>query len=127
MPDHDHLLIWPGEDANSIGKLLLRIKGLTSRDYRNHIQVHVPELQDSFYIHKKGKRQFKFWQSGGGFDRNLWNSYPVHHSIRYIEGNPVRAGLVDMPENWRWSSAWARKNKKGLMPDDCILPILMDL
>ena len=41
MNDHVHLLIWPGEESNSIEKLLLRIKGLTSRDYRNHIQVHV--------------------------------------------------------------------------------------
>jgi putative transposase len=26
---------------------------------------------------------------------------------RYIEMNPVRAGLVTKPEKWSWSSAWA--------------------
>jgi hypothetical protein len=27
--------------------------------------------------------------------------------IRYIEFNPVKAGLADSPEDWRWSSAYA--------------------
>jgi putative transposase len=29
------------------------------------------------------------------------------YRIRYIEMNPVRAGLVTKPEQWPWSSAWA--------------------
>ncbi len=29
---------------------------------------------------------------------------------RYIEANPLRAGLVARAEDWRWSSLWAREN-----------------
>jgi len=31
---------------------------------------------------------------------------------RYIEYNPVRAGLVKRPEGWKWSSAVAHMNEK---------------
>lgn len=30
--------------------------------------------------------------------------------LKYIERNPVRAGLVKHAENWRWGSAWRRVN-----------------
>ena len=125
MPDHVHLLLWPEENADCIGKFLLKVKGLTARDYRRHIENHMPELWDAFCVDKQGKRQFKFWQSGGGYDRNMWDASPVHHAIRYIEGNPVRAGLVQSPEQWRWSSAWARHQRLGVIPDECNLPIRM--
>ena len=65
----------------------------------------------------KGKKVFRFWQTGGGFDRNLWNAKAIHSSINYIEANPVRAGLVEKPEDWQWSSAHARVYKEGLIPD----------
>ena len=68
---------------------------------------------------------FRFWQAGGGFDRNLWNAKAIHNSIKYIEYNPVRAGLVNAPEEWQWSSAHARSTNKGLLPDDLDIPMLM--
>ena len=30
---------------------------------------------------------------------------------RYIEYNPVRAGLVEFPEDWKWSSAGAHMDE----------------
>jgi putative transposase len=42
-----------------------------------------------------------------------FKSFPVETSeylltiCRYVEGNPVRAGLVERAEQWRWSSAGA--------------------
>jgi len=49
---------------------------------------------------KKGKKGFRVWEPGGGFDRNLWSVKAIHYTIRYIEGNPVRAELVVNPEDW---------------------------
>jgi putative transposase len=34
-------------------------------------------------------------------------------AIRYVELNPVRARLVERPEDWRWSSARGRVNGRG--------------
>jgi putative transposase len=39
--------------------------------------------------------------------------------MRYVERNPVRAGLVERVEDWRWSGAWrmARNCTDGLLDD----------
>jgi len=40
---------------------------------------------------------------------------PLWTVIRYVERNPLRAGLVDRAEDWPWSSlAWWMK--RGLAP-----------
>ena len=46
-----------------------------------------------------------FWQLGGGYDRNIHSEEEYHEKVKYIHLNPVRAGLVDDPVDWRWSSA----------------------
>jgi len=73
----------------------------------------------------KGRKTFRLWQPGGGFDRNLWNAKAVHYSLKYIENNPVKAGFVENPEAWPWSSARARVYNEGLMPDKAHLPLLL--
>ena len=57
---------------------------------------------------KRGKKTERlFWQSGGGFDRNLIKPDTLMTMIDYIHMNPVRRGLVEKPAEWTWSSpAW---------------------
>jgi putative transposase len=31
--------------------------------------------------------------------------------MRYVERNPLRANLVELAEQWRWGSAWARRQR----------------
>ena len=47
----------------------------------------------------------------------------IHSSIQYIEANPVRSGFVENPEDWKWSSAYTRVNKIGLIPDKFNIPV----
>ena len=49
----------------------------------------------------------------------------VHASIKYIEANPVRKELVERPEDWKWSSARARRYQEGLILDSNDIPFLM--
>jgi putative transposase len=49
-------------------------------------------------------RGYRFWQRGGGYDRNLRTTRDIHEKIQYIHNNPVRRGLVDRPGDWAWSS-----------------------
>lgn len=56
-------------------------------------------------VQPNGQRQIRFWQRGGGFDRNVWSERIVVQEIDYIHANPVRRGLCTRPEEWRWSSA----------------------
>ena len=47
------------------------------------------------------------------FQRRYWNK-PVEGDgylmtvMKYVEANPVRAGLTDSAHNWEWSSMWDR-------------------
>jgi putative transposase len=47
-------------------------------------------------------------------------------AVRYVELNPVRAGLVDLPEDYRWSSARAHLRRKNdeLVTVDPLLEIV---
>ena len=47
----------------------------------------------------------RFWQPGGGYDRNITSTEALRAVIDYIHANPVRRGLVARAEDWEWSSA----------------------
>jgi REP element-mobilizing transposase RayT len=50
------------------------------------------------------KRRGAFWQSES-YDRVVRDERAFENVVRYIEGNPVKAGLCDIPEGWEFSSA----------------------
>ncbi len=125
MPNHVHLFIYPTQNEYKISAILQSIKGKTSKRYRDILLAESPEKYDKLCIKAGTKKVFRFWQAGGGFDRNLWNAKAIHSSVNYIEYNPVRAGLVNTPEDWQYSSAHARYTNKGLLPDNLDIPVLM--
>ena len=49
-------------------------------------------------------RRGKFWMPSF-FDRLVRHERHLAKAVEYIEWNPVEAGLVRRPEEWRWSSA----------------------
>ena len=65
-------------------------------------------LQKMLDLQPSGEKSFRFWQRGGGYDRNIFSADEAHEKIQYIHANPVRAGLVESPDKWKWSSfqAW---------------------
>jgi putative transposase len=123
MPDHVHLLIWPMDPTYEIGKIESGIKGIASKRYGKYLQENDRKKFLQFIVISRGKETFRFWQLGGGYDRNYWNAGPVRTMIKYIENNPVKAGIVDSPEKYRWSSAWARVTGKGAIPDPIRFPV----
>ena len=44
-----------------------------------------------------------FWQARY-YDFNVWTARKRVEKLRYIHRNPVKRGLVEKPEDWRWSS-----------------------
>ena len=51
-----------------------------------------------------------FWQNES-FDHWPRDQDEFFRIVDYIENNPVKAGLVDRPEDWIWSSAAERKRR----------------
>jgi len=50
-------------------------------------------------------RRGPFWAEET-FDRTLRTADEFRRACAYTENNPVRAGLVATPQQYRWSSAW---------------------
>jgi putative transposase len=126
MPNHVHVLLWPMESVYKIECITKAIKGRMAKRYIGIITVNQnADFFEEYRANKKGVESFRIWQRGGGFDRNLWNPKAVHQSIAYIEANPVRKNLVVCPEEYPWSSAHARENRTGLIPDQFSMPVTM--
>jgi putative transposase len=54
-----------------------------------------------------------FWQARF-YDFNVWTEKKRIEKLRYIHRNPVNRGLVDSPEQWRWSSfRWYSSGEPG--------------
>ncbi len=87
MPNHVHLILTPSHEDGLRAAL-----GETHRRYTSHVNA------------REGWRGH-LWQG-------RFASFPMDENwllacARYIELNPVRAGLVRQPGDWAWSSAQA--------------------
>lgn len=106
MPNHVHLLLYPPHLEWRAGPFLKTLKQSVTRKAVLWTRANAPHrlgiMRDE---QPNGKAFYRFWQRGGGFDRNLWNDKAVWDMIDYIHMNPVEAGLAATPELWRWSSA----------------------
>lgn len=126
MPNHVHLLLWPQKSSYKIESITKTIKGRMAKRYIQAVKDGGDmDLLEEYKIVDKGVALYRIWQRGGGFDRNLWNPLAVHQSIEYIEANPVRRKITDTPYEYTWSSAHARANKTGVIPDKFTMPVLL--
>ncbi|QDU36848.1 hypothetical protein Mal4_11480 [Maioricimonas rarisocia] len=106
MPEHVHVLIWPRRHEYSISAILKTLKQSVARvalvhlrDTRSHAMHLLEDRQPN------GKVSCRFWQRGGGYDRNLMEPATMLAEIDYIHANPVRRGLCERPIEWACSSA----------------------
>jgi REP element-mobilizing transposase RayT len=84
MPNHTHLLVQTPEP-------------------------NLPEGMQRLNLRYAMRFNWKYGFTGHAFERRYWSKLVADdpHLIglaRYIARNPVRAGLVDHPADWRWSS-----------------------
>ena len=100
MPEHIHLVLVPRD-----GKLGLVMRGVKQgfgrkmiRRWRDRDYSVLEKLTDSDGI-------VRFWQRGGGYDRNVRDLDELREKVNYIHRNPVERGLVERAEDWAWSSA----------------------
>ncbi len=106
MPEHAHLLIWPTSPIYDISKILATVKLPVTRRAVNHVHKTAPSFLERMRDKQpNGDSHFRFWQRGGGYDRNSIEPRTIWKQIDYIHFNPVRRGLCERPEDWYWSSA----------------------
>ena len=110
MPEHIHLVLYP-HGGTKIASILRTLKQSVSKRAINWLEEnaaeYLPVIEDT---QPNGKRAYRFWQRGGGYDRNLRSVRDIHEKISYVHQNPVTRGLVLRPEGHLWSSANAWKS-----------------
>jgi putative transposase len=127
MPNHVHLLLWPKKRQYDIAEIQQAIKGRTARRYSEWQLENDCSRYETYKVKERGEMRFRFWQRGGGFDRNLWNNKPIYDSILYIENNPVRRGLAAKAGEWEWSSGYEGDKNSYIRPEVCrgSVPVMM--
>jgi putative transposase len=114
MPEHVHLLIWPTKPVYDISSILTTIKLSVTRKAHNHAQQFAPQtLRRMADVQPNGEIHYRFWQRGGGFDRNTTEPTTIWNQIEYFHLNPVRRGLCERAEDWYWSSAGVYAGLRG--------------
>ena len=85
LPNHIHLVAVP-EEPVSLAVALRRVHG-----------------RYAYYLNTRGGRTCHLWQNR--FYSCALDTRHTRVALRYVERNPVRAGLADQPGAFRWSSA----------------------
>jgi putative transposase len=97
MPEHFHLLISEPEHANPSVVIQALKLGVVRRLFpASRKKWDTPELFDDF-------RPKNFWQRRF-YDFNVWSASKRVEKVKYMHRNPVKRGLVETPDHWRWSS-----------------------
>jgi putative DNA methylase len=90
MPNHVHTLFTSHEDWK-LNQIAHSWKSFTANECNRALE-----------------RKGEFWQRES-HDRYIRSEQHFSNTVRYIEDNPVKAGLCLTAEDWTWSSAWFRR------------------
>ena len=110
MPSHVHL-IFRSTNGDPSG-LIRDFKGFTSRKIIRTITENPQESRKEWLLEmfqragdgKSNVRQCQFWQQHNK-PIELWSDAVIQQKIDYIHNNPVEAGFVTDPVDWKYSSA----------------------
>jgi putative transposase len=107
MPEHVHILLLPLSPGADIAPILRGIKQPVARTATNFLRQTGNRrwLERLKVCRPNGRVEHRFWQQGGGYDRNIVTAKAARAAVDYIHNNPVRRGLVEYPTDWPWSSA----------------------
>jgi putative transposase len=97
MPEHVHLLLSEPE----VGMLAEAIHFLKLSSAK---QFRLPRLAPKTMARTWGTLEnCSFWQKRY-HDRNVRDDHEFRVKLRYTHRNPVKRGLCERPEDWKWSS-----------------------
>jgi len=106
MPEHAHLILFPTQPTYDISAILATIKLSVTRKALAFVKSTAPgflaRMEDR---QPNGTTAYRFWQRGGGYDRNLVSPEEIWEKIQYLHDNPVKRDLSKTPDEWPWSSA----------------------
>ncbi len=96
MPNHFHLILWP-TSGSQLSQFMRRFTG----------------------GHAQAWQTMRGTTGSGAVYQGRYKAIPVqsgrhfYNVCRYVQRNPLRAGLVARAEEWPWSSLWRRVHDEG--------------
>ena len=114
MPEHVHVVLQPLDEQYEMAAILRAIKKPVSHE----IFENFPSLRDRCIVNRiEGKTpEYRFWQAGGGYDRNIETAEDAWSKIHYVHWNPVKRDLCESQIEWPFSSARAYAEVVGNTP-----------
>lgn len=105
--DHVHLLT---SRPSTNSEVLRFVKGITARRVIDYLKEknHASSLKKLEHQVQERNYKYSLWQT----EKNVFPIFSeklFRQKLNYTHQNPVRAGLVERPTDYRWSSAriWA--------------------
>jgi putative transposase len=110
MPDHTHLIT---DNAREISDVLRYLNGISAKRVIDHLKENG---------HESSLSKLRIQERGGGHKHSVYQHHPnalritgedaLMQKVNYIHLNPVRAGIVDLPDEYKYSSArqWHRRH-----------------
>jgi putative transposase len=105
MSDHVHLIIFPRGEQHEISRILEAIKRPVGVQAIRYLQATSSPWLNRLTRRCGQRTERLFWQSGGGYDRNITSPRTLLRMLDYLHENPVRKELVARAQDWLWSSA----------------------
>ncbi len=101
MPEHIHLLLSEPKRKDLSTFMQVLKQRVTDRVYPRSRRPGLSRQAELRPSVTPGPRHF--WQPRF-HDFNVFTRYKFIQKLRYIHRNPVARGLIESPEQWRWSS-----------------------
>ena len=125
MPSHVHLIM--GTSKNPMQDIIRDLKSFTSRKLKELIHESSKESRKQWIVQMMKQAGLN---NGNNNEWQLWqqNNHPIELNtndkllsrLHYLHNNPVKAGFVEQPEHWRYSSAIDYAGGVGLLKIELI-------
>ena len=123
MTNHVHMII--SSEKQELSDIMRDMKSFTSTNLRKSISENesrkkwILKLMKEAGTKNNNNKDFQFWQQNN-HPQILDSNYLIEQKLDYIHNNPVKAGFVESPEDYLYSSARDYCGIKGLMDIEII-------
>lgn len=130
MTSHIHLIIGSHEDK--LERIMQNMKRHTSEELKEAIKNNYSESRKEWMLwmmERAGKKNsnninFQLWQQHNN-PVEISNQKMAWQKLEYIHQNPVKAGFVEKPEDYLYSSARDYHGMKGLIEISFLDPLIV--
>jgi REP element-mobilizing transposase RayT len=121
MSNHLHMICQSGNEEKPLHDIIRDFKTFTSKQILQTMEEEGESRKEwMLFLFKnackelKRQQEFKVWQSGYHAEVIFTQKF-LEQKLDYIHNNPVRAGIVEFPEHYWYSSARNYADMEGLL------------